>query len=346
MPTAHQGLMRSNAELASCVSILNHDLIISIPNGGETYKTQRDVLIIWGTSLTGTIDLQFSADSGSTWIPIASNISANQKEYVWTTPYIPTTANALIRILDSSNPLIADTCDSPFTIKTELETFTNYLPATNSTFIVNSGNTTPINFVWQKTGNFPGFTYRLRLFDFGIHRAYLTSNFNGLDTSLTLTSHQLDSILTAWNAFQNQDSVKIRWNVRAFFMGDSTQSFPIFYLNLKRPVTNITEIQNDFIPNKFELKQNYPNPFNPTTTVGFSLPTTGFVNLAVFNNIGQRVKRLVNQSKPAGFYETQWDGFDENGSTVASGIYLIRFTVLSNDGNQIYQQTRKILLVR
>lgn len=341
-------LIRSNAELASCVSIYNQDLILSVPNGGEIFKTQREVFIIWGTSLTGTVDLQFSADSGMTWVPIASNIPADQREYSWTTPYVPTTSNALIRILDSSNPLLADTCDAPFTIKTELETFTNYLPATNSTFTVNSGNTNPINFVWQKTGDFPGFTYRLRLFDFGNHRVYLTSNQNGSDTTLTLTAHQLDSILTVWNAFQNQDSVRIRWNVRAHFMGDSSQSFPIFYLNLKRPATAIAEIENDLIPDKFELRQNYPNPFNPTTTVGFSLPNTGFINLDVFNNIGQRIKTLVNQSKPAGFYEIQWDGFDENGNAVASGVYLLRFTVLYNDGNQnkMYQQTRKILLVR
>jgi hypothetical protein len=339
-------LMRSNAELASCVSVYSNDLLLSIPNGGETFWTEKEVLIIWGTSLTGTVDLQFSADSGATWSPIATNIPADQREYTWTTPYIPTTSNALIRILDSANPLIADTCNGTFTIKTELESFTNYLPETFSTYTVSSGDTTPIKFVWQKTGNFPGFTYKLRLFNVGTQRAYFTSNLNGLDTTLTLTFHQLDSLMTIWNAFENQDSVRIRWNVRAYFMGDSAQSFPIIYLNLKRQPTSIISIQNGFIPDKFELKQNYPNPFNPSTTIGFSLPAAGFVTLDVFNNIGQRVKRLINQSKPSGFYEAQWDGFDEQGIAVASGIYLLRLNVVTSDQNKMYQQARKILLVR
>jgi hypothetical protein len=94
------------------------------------------------------------------------------------------------------------------------------------------------------------------------------------------------------------------------------------------------------IPKSLELSQNYPNPFNPTTTIRFSLPETGQVKLIIYNVLGQRVKELVNASKPAGYHEVIWNGKNESGVQAASGLYIYRLETA--DGIQ----SKKMLLIK
>lgn len=78
------------------------------------------------------------------------------------------------------------------------------------------------------------------------------------------------------------------------------------------------------IPTEFELSQNYPNPFNPVTNIKFSLPENANVNLTIYNMLGQKVKTLLSGEQEAGFYTVRWDGTNELGSRVSSGIYIYR----------------------
>jgi len=73
------------------------------------------------------------------------------------------------------------------------------------------------------------------------------------------------------------------------------------------------------LPGGFMLYQNYPNPFNPSTAISF-------VNLTVYNLLGQEVKNLVNRNLPAGRHTIEWDGRDNLGRAVASGIYFYSLT--------------------
>lgn len=82
--------------------------------------------------------------------------------------------------------------------------------------------------------------------------------------------------------------------------------------------TNIEKQQNE-IPVQFELTQNYPNPFNPSTEIKFSLPKSGFVNLSVYNLLGEKVAELVNENLNAGIYNYQW-----NAKNLTSGVYIYR----------------------
>ena len=78
-------------------------------------------------------------------------------------------------------------------------------------------------------------------------------------------------------------------------------------------------------PKGFQLMQNYPNPFNPTTVIRFSLPTSGVVSLKVYDVRGALVKTLVNNRVvAAGVHTVPWNGTDEAGNTVPSGVYLCR----------------------
>jgi hypothetical protein len=76
------------------------------------------------------------------------------------------------------------------------------------------------------------------------------------------------------------------------------------------------------IPGKFELFQNYPNPFNQFTQIGFTLKNSAFVDLTIYDLLGRKVKTLVSENLPTGYKSVLWDGTDESGKEVVSGIYL------------------------
>lgn len=80
------------------------------------------------------------------------------------------------------------------------------------------------------------------------------------------------------------------------------------------------------MPNQFQLYNNYPNPFNPSTKIAYDLPSPVQVKVDVINILGRHVATLVDESQPAGHYEVIWNGRDNNGSDVSSGIYLYRLT--------------------
>jgi len=78
-------------------------------------------------------------------------------------------------------------------------------------------------------------------------------------------------------------------------------------------------------PETYALKQNFPNPFNPTTTISYTLPELSSVTLTVVDIRGQEVTTLQNSAKPAGNYEVRWNGLDQSGNQVSTGVYFARF---------------------
>lgn len=87
----------------------------------------------------------------------------------------------------------------------------------------------------------------------------------------------------------------------------------------------VVEDEAETLPETFKLFQNYPNPFNPTTTVQFQVPKTGHVHLSVYNVLGQKVRTLVDRVVPGGTYSQQWNGTNDNGQPISTGVYFIRF---------------------
>jgi len=94
------------------------------------------------------------------------------------------------------------------------------------------------------------------------------------------------------------------------------------------------------IPHTFSLAQNYPNPFNARTVINYSLPKDSEVKIDIYNILGQRVKTVVDEYQLAGYKTVVWDGTNEKGSTVASGIYLYR--IQAGD----FTSSRKMLLLK
>ncbi len=107
-----------------------------------------------------------------------------------------------------------------------------------------------------------------------------------------------------------------------------------------QPATAVLETQDATTPESFALSQNYPNPFNPETTIRFDLPSSTDAELSLFNLSGQRVATLISGFREAGSYTLGWDGRDDAGRDLASGMYFYRLIA----GDQI--ETRKLMLLR
>jgi len=98
---------------------------------------------------------------------------------------------------------------------------------------------------------------------------------------------------------------------------------------------------DNIVPSLYSLEQNYPNPFNPGTIISYRLKEKGFVKLRVYDIKGEVVKVLVNETKEAGYYQTE---FDARG--LASGVYVYRIEVMGSGNVQVYSDMKKTILLK
>ena len=103
------------------------------------------------------------------------------------------------------------------------------------------------------------------------------------------------------------------------------------------------------LPKEFSLGQNFPNPFNPTTVIPFRVPALDRlaahgslipVSLDIYNSLGQKIRTVIHQDHDPGYYRVVWDGKDEQGRSVGTGMYLYRVRAGT------HQQVKKMTLLR
>jgi len=92
-------------------------------------------------------------------------------------------------------------------------------------------------------------------------------------------------------------------------------------------------------PSKYVLYQNYPNPFNPTTTIVFSIVKSTRVNLEIYDLLGRHVRTLENKKLPVGYHSIVWNGKNEKGIPVSSGLYIYLLRT-----NEFVEKKQMILL--
>ena len=190
--------------------------------------------------------------------------------------------------------------------------------------------------------------------------------FNGLPDTVSFASNETDTLffweyvedpetsdsLLAYEFTPDYDSLNVHYESSSGFLTLSAQDG---YYGLTKLFISVTDdsgavasdsllveifqstgIENsdEQIPLSFKLYQNYPNPFNPTTTIEFSLPTSEFVSLKIYNILGEEMATLVSERLPAGKYKHNWDA-----SGLASGVYLYR--IQAGD----YADTKKMVLL-
>lgn len=131
------------------------------------------------------------------------------------------------------------------------------------------------------------------------------------------------------------DTVQIRSDSAA----NSPETVIVFLDMVPTDVQDRNQIDGA-IPEFYALDQNYPNPFNPTTRIRFSLPRPAFVQLEIFNILGQKINTLVNEELSAGVKEVTWNGTGATGLKVASGIYFYRLKTSD------YSEVKRMLLLK
>ncbi len=104
--------------------------------------------------------------------------------------------------------------------------------------------------------------------------------------------------------------------------------------------TGMDDDKKDFTPLSYELRQNYPNPFNPNTTIEYALNKNSQVNLEVYNMLGQKVRSLVNGQVSVGDYKVVWNGKNDHGEFLSSGVYFYKLSI----GN--FSGVRKMILMK
>ena len=137
-------------------------------------------------------------------------------------------------------------------------------------------------------------------------------------TSFDWTQYTLDITVPTGVSAQ---ALEVRLHVYSQFTGT------IYWDDLTVQVIGTTtgvKTAKDGVPKTFELAENYPNPFNPSTTIRYGVPLDGPVSLIVYNILGQQVRTLLNAPIAAGRYSITWDGRDEAGRVLSSGVYFYR----------------------
>lgn len=141
-----------------------------------------------------------------------------------------------------------------------------------------------------------------------------------------------DQGLVIWELPTAYDSSLVPWGT--FLQNSQRRGI------LPRFTTDVKPHPRPNIPVTFELNQNYPNPFNNNTTIRYSVPKTSQVQLVIYNILGQKVKTLVDGLQPKGYKTVTWDGTNQSGEKVASGIY---FYTLQTDS---FSHTKKMVLLK
>ncbi|HEX9972566.1 MAG TPA: DUF3160 domain-containing protein, partial [bacterium] len=94
------------------------------------------------------------------------------------------------------------------------------------------------------------------------------------------------------------------------------------------------------MPKSVKLFQNYPNPFNEKTAIKFQLPKNADVKIEIYNLLGQKIRTLISEPRSAGVHIIKWDGKDDLGRTIASGVYFISLEI------EKFRQVNKLVLLR
>ena len=154
----------------------------------------------------------------------------------------------------------------------------------------------------------------------------------------------IDSSDSSVEVYGLLDSTTYHWRVRATSRNKMTgenrmTEWSDTFSFATEPPTSVEQNDGKF-PKEFALLQNYPNPFNPTTIIKYQIAKASQVKLVIVNLLGQRVATLVDKFLPAGFYSAQWEGKDESGKLVASGVYIYQLQTKE------FVKSRKLVLIR
>ena len=134
---------------------------------------------------------------------------------------------------------------------------------------------------------------------------------------------------------------ELEWDVSYFYRVSAFVGYWTTFSETEEVILEWLDLkENASIPTEYTVTQNYPNPFNPLTTLKYSLPQDHLVNISVYDMSGRIIKNLVNEYQSAGYKDIQWDATNNEGKTVAAGMY-ITFVKIGN-----FTHSNKMILLK
>jgi hypothetical protein len=286
-------------------SITGGTITVTSPNGGETWVEGTTDTIKWTSSnYTGnvTIEINRSYPTGS-WAALATNV-ANNGVYPRNVPTGASTTTR-VRVRGASRSDIYDISDANFTVTAGSLTLT--YPNGGETWVEGTQD----SIKWTSSLYSGNVTIE-------INRAYPTGSWAALATNVPNAGFYPRNVPTG-------QSTSTRIRVRAASRSDiSDVSNSNFSVVSGTSPGHSPGLENELVAENFALYQNYPNPFNASTTIRFSIPEAAQVTLTIYNSAGALVTTLTDSYLPAGIHEHHWQGNDQTGTAVASGVYFCR----------------------
>jgi len=133
----------------------------------------------------------------------------------------------------------------------------------------------------------------------------------------------------------------LEWDTEYFYRVAAFVGYWSDYSNVVSVILEFVGTDNgDAIPETYAVHQNYPNPFNPVTTLRYSLPEDGLVNITIYDMMGRQISKLLNSFQNAGYKTIQWIGTNNVGEPVSAGVYL--YTIQAGE----FKQTKKMVLLK
>ncbi|MFC1563512.1 kelch repeat-containing protein [candidate division KSB1 bacterium] len=211
--------------------------------------------------------------------------------------------------------------------------------------IATGGNITKFTFSTAEVNNISSFytEFNYNKNNLKFKRILLSEEYSDYLNIVNIQNGNLKFAMTGYNPGKNSGEL-LTIEFENLTIGNTPDNTDINNLIIQ---INEQYIQPDYLksdisglPDKFDLAQNYPNPFNPGTTIKYQLPERTPVLIVIYNILGQEVRTLVNEAKDTGFYSIKWDGRNNFGKYVGSGVYIYRIKA----GKFIL--TRKMLLIK
>ena len=306
------------------------EVTVTSPNGGESWYAGTVHKITWDASDNvgiSSTDIDYTYDGGTNWYDVAA-LSGNPGEYNWTVPNTPSN-QCLVRVscVDGASNSGSDVSDNYFTILESVETpmfvesigMRLKLAGPNVTAyakpkVVEDAVGTPVLEGVTIYGHWYGAT------------SDVDQCVTGSDGTCEVASDKVKNP-TEQFCFQVDSLAK------ANYYWDDSKGVEYNCINPSATLAKST-------PAGFGISQNYPNPFNPTTEFFIDLPSRTHVSFAIYNVAGQKVKTLVDETLPAGHRTIIWDGTNDKGEALSSGIYFYRVVA----GDEVV--TKKMMLMK
>jgi hypothetical protein len=280
------------------------------PNGGEKWSSGSVKTITWTELGAQRIKIGYSIDNGETWHDI-NTVDASSGSYQWTLPLIES-EKCFVRVSDYDFPQRTDIGDDVFTISKPYVTVTSPNGGESWSTEMNditwkSDGVKTVKIEYSLDGGFSWNSVAknviANIVSYGWHPALVTSQL----CLVRVTAEENSSI--------------------------SDISDTVFTLNL----ATVVDAEKSMA---FSLLPVNPNPFNPSTTISFTLPSLGMAILIIYDISGRKVRELASGTLQIGRHSILWDGRDDSGRAVSSGVYFARLTM----GKSV--AVRKMLLMK